>query len=411
MFQATRLRLAIWYTTVTAVLLLIFAGGFYSYVRLTLIDRIDDTIAHVVEVLERSLISQSLNLSTDLGNNLEADHIDMEWFSPKGEMLVSTLPPSINFPLDLSLNTSNINKGRYRTVYPANQEPLRQFTKTVIQNGNLLGYLRVSHPWFEVTKPIKQLLFDLAIGVSVMLAIVGICGWWLSALAIKPLKESYQQLKQFTADVSHELRNPVAVIQTNVQVALADPFSDWQTQQRQLEVIERLTRRLGRLLDDLLFLARHEGGISQVSLQTCDLHESLERVIEEQRIFSTAKEIEISVNSGSENYSVQANPDRLERLLTNLLSNAIAYTPNQGKITISLTRFAQSVQLKIQDSGIGIAKEDLPHIFERFWHRSSYPGSGLGLAIVKAIAEADRTQIKVESTEGKGTSFNLLFNS
>jgi len=409
MFQATRLRLAIWYTTVTAVILLVFASGFYSYVRLTLIDRIDDTIAHVVEVLERSLISQTLNLSADLGNDLEADHIDMEWFNAKGEILMSTLPPGINFPLEI--NSLEVDKGGYRTVYPANQEPLRQFTKTVSQNGNLLGYLRVSHPWFEVTKPINQLLFDLAIGVSVMLGIVGICGWWLSALAIKPVKESYQQLKQFTADVSHELRNPVAVIQTNVQVALADPNPDWQTQQRQLELIERLTRRLGRLLDDLLFLARHEGGISQIILQTCNLYESLERVIEEQRIFATAKEINIILDSEPGEYPIQANPDQLERLLTNLLSNAIAYTPNQGKIIITLTKLtSQSVQLKIQDSGIGIAKEDLAYIFERFWHRSSYPGSGLGLAIVKAIAEAHQAQIKVESTEGKGTSFILRFN-
>jgi two-component system, OmpR family, manganese sensing sensor histidine kinase len=403
MFQATRLRLAIWYTTVTAVLLLVFASGFYSYVRLTLIDRIDDTIAHVVEVLERSLISKTLNLTADLGNDLEADHIDMEWFSDKGVLLMSTLPPGISFPLAIA-------KDRYNTVYPLNQEPLRQFTKSVIKNGSLLGYLRVSHPWFEVTKPINQLLFDLAIGVSVMLIIVALCGWWLSAIAIEPVKESYQQLKQFTADVSHELRNPVAVIQTNVQVALADPNPDWEIQQGQLELIERLTRRLGRLLDDLLFLARHDGGIVQINLQSANLDQLLKRVIEEQRIFANPREIEILVDSDQADHCIQAHPDQIERLVTNLLSNAISYSPDRGKIAITLSRLSSlSVQLKIEDSGIGIATADIPYIFDRFWHRSSQKGSGLGLAIVKAIAEAHHAQIKVESIEGKGTSFILLF--
>ena len=123
-------------------------------------------------------------------------------------------------------------------------------TEPIVINGKLLGYLRISHPWFEVTKPVKQLFLDLAIGTTLMVFVVLLCGWWLAGIAMEPVRESYQRLKQFTADASHELRNPIAVIQTNVQVALADPQPEFQ--RSQLEAIERITRRLGRLIEDLL---------------------------------------------------------------------------------------------------------------------------------------------------------------
>jgi OmpR-family two-component system manganese-sensing sensor histidine kinase len=96
---------------------------------------------------------------------------------------------------------------------------LRQITERVEIGHYVLGYLRVSHPWFEVTKPIRQLLLDLIVGICLMIASVAWIGWFLSGLAIQPVKESYQSLKQFTADASHELRNPIATIQTNVQMA------------------------------------------------------------------------------------------------------------------------------------------------------------------------------------------------
>ncbi|MDX1978394.1 MAG: HAMP domain-containing sensor histidine kinase [Pseudanabaenaceae cyanobacterium bins.68] len=399
MFHTTRLRLAIWYTLVTAVLLLVFGAGFYGYVRLTLIDRIDDTIAHVVEILERSLILPSFNLSTDLGNDLEADHIEVEWFSPQGQLLGSTLPPG--------LTLGEIKPG-YRTVYLTDQESLRQFTKAVTQNQEFLGFLRVSHPWFEVTKPINQLLVDLAIGILVTLVLVGICGWWLSALAIQPIKDAYHQLKQFTADVSHELRNPIAVIQTNVQVALADPSPDWSSQQRQLEVIERLTRRLAKLLDDLLFLARHEGQIAQGEWQPVDLDQILATVIEEQEVFWIPNQIQVITHRDQFPHLVLGYPDQLERLITNLLSNAISFSPAGSEIKISLTANPR-LELQIQDLGAGIDPADLPYIFDRFWHRSGQLGSGLGLAIVKAIADRHQATIKVNSQVGLGTSFLVQF--
>ncbi len=494
MFQTTRRRLAIWYTAVTAVLLLVFATGFYFYVRNTLIDRIDDTLNHVVEVVERTLVIEPLSNPTigdrtksqvniqasfrDSTDAVEDDHIDLEWFSPTGELLWSTLSEPLNIPIhanrmgetvwvdrklrfeggekrDLTaevqseevrdfdrglnanweenlLDSSAQNTNRVSTkpisIRTTQNYSLRQVTQRVEIGRQVLGYLRVSHPWFEVTKPIHQLILDLILGASLTLICVAAIGWLLSGLAMEPVRESYGRLKQFTADASHELRNPIATIQTNVQVALAEPDIDPQ-QHQQLQVIERLTRRLGRLVDDLLFLARQDSGIVQQQWVDVPLDALLIEVIEEQLAIATTQNLSLSLEivdrpNTENNFTVLGDWDQLARLFTNLVSNSVQYTASGGKIQVELQLAAKSkrtspmlnpaLQVKITDTGIGISPEALPHIFDRFYradpartHRSA-AGSGLGLAIAKAIVENHRGQIHIESQLSEGTAITVI---
>jgi OmpR-family two-component system manganese-sensing sensor histidine kinase len=415
-----RRRLALWYAIVTAILLLVFATGFYLYVQTTLIDRIDDTIDHVAEVIERSLIRSNLiDLESDFSRNfsdnakaIDADHIDIDWFAPSGEILWTTN----NQVESLQPREKGILQPVYRTVHLGEVEPLRQMTEPIVINGKLLGYLRISHPWFEVTKPVKQLFLDLAIGTTLMVFVVLLCGWWLAGIAMEPVRESYQRLKQFTADASHELRNPLAVIQTNVQVALAMP--DPLLQRSQLETIERITRRLGRLIEDLLFLARHDGGISNQVRETCNLALILKEVVQEQEAIAIHKQIALNLKLPETNLLVQGDRDHLGRLFTNIISNAIAYTPTTGKVEViaQYLPLPQQIQIQIKDTGIGIPENELAQIFERFYRyqpykgnkstaKSSSSGSGLGLAIAKAIADRHQGKIEVQSKVGEGSSF------
>ncbi|MBD0266356.1 MAG: sensor histidine kinase, partial [Tolypothrix sp. Co-bin9] len=220
MFQATRRRLAIWYTAITAVLLLLFASGVYLYVRSTLIERIDDTLNHVVEIVERSLVVEPINgnveklrvnVESSFRNNadtVEDDHIDLEWFSPTGELLWSTLFEPLNIPIHANLTGETVRVVKAENgTWSDSGLLLRQITQRVEVGRQVLGYLRVSHPWFEVTKPSRQLIFDLALGIGLMVLSVGASGWFLSGKAMEPVRESYQRLKQFTADASHELRS------------------------------------------------------------------------------------------------------------------------------------------------------------------------------------------------------------
>ena len=429
-----RRRLALWYAIVTAILLVVFATGFYLYVQSTLIDRIDDTIDHVAEVIERSLIRSNLiDLESDFSYNfsrnfsanaqaIDADHIDIDWFSPSGDILWTT---NVNTE-SLQQREKGILQPVYRTVHLSEVEPLRQMTEPIVINGKLLGYLRISHPWFEVTKPVKQLFLDLAIGTTLMVFVVLLCGWWLAGIAMEPVRESYQRLKQFTADASHELRNPIAVIQTNVQVALADPQPDLEFQRSQLEAIERITRRLGRLIEDLLFLARHDGGMTNQKRESCNLAQILSEVFEEQQAIAQQKQITLEFPNANQNILISGDRDRLGRLFTNLVSNAIAYTSSGGKVQIiaQITSQAQ-IQVQIKDTGIGIPEAELSQIFERFYRyqpqkssksssRSSNLSSsesGLGLAIAKAIAESHQGKINVESKVGQGTTFTVTLAS
>lgn len=453
MFQATRRRLAIWYTTVTAVLLLLFATGVYLYVRSTLIERIDDTLKHVIEVVERSLIIQPVdksdipyrvNVEASFRDNTDAvedDHIDLEWFSPSGELLWSTLSEPLNIPLHPNQTGE--------TVYLTTDHLLRQVTDRVQVGRHVLGYLRVSHPWFEVTKPIRRLIVDLTTGTLVMIMSTAGIGWFLSGLAMKPVRESYQRLKQFTADASHELRNPIAMIQTNVQVALADPDLESPLQRHQLKVVERLTQRLGRLVNDLLFLARIDSGMVQLQWQPVPLDALLMEVIEEQQLIAAEKGVSLSLHLAEapgeeiagehcavfpafaeDAFTLQGDWDQLARLFTNLVSNALQYTstsperPSEASVQVELQqveRFSNTgarntqslLVVKVRDTGTGIPESALPHLFDRFYRvdparkHDAVAGSGLGLAIAQAIVENHHGHIQVESVLNQGTTITV----
>ncbi|MEM9927588.1 MAG: ATP-binding protein [Cyanobacteria bacterium P01_D01_bin.50] len=463
MFQATRRRLAIWYTAVTAVLLVLFASGVYLYVRSTLIERIDDTLDHVVEVVQRSLVIEAVNSNkAQLRVNVEAsfrdnadtrddDRIDLEWFSSTGKLLWSTLSEPLDIPIHpnpmgetVRVVRGDREMGRDNSFTSYSPILLRQVTERIQVGRQVIGYLRVSHPWFEVTKPSRQLIVDLAFGICLMLVSVAASGWFLAGLAIQPVGESYQRLKQFTADASHELRSPIALIQTNVQVAL-DELKVSQAQganvehyQQQLKVVERLTQRLGKLVNDLLFLARQDSGMNAYRFSSCPLDALLMEVVEEQRLFAAEKKIALSLNL-VDSPQTQTNPELLDdwftfmgsweqlvRLFTNLIGNALRYTEEGGFVSVELARLeianGKSLRVKVTDNGIGIPSEAIPRLFDRFYRvdpaRSHTPGntltkntagSGLGLAICRAIIENHHGLVQVESTIGKGTIVTVNF--
>jgi two-component system, OmpR family, manganese sensing sensor histidine kinase len=473
MFQATRRRLALWYTAVTAILILLFASGFYIYVRSTLIERVDDTLSHVVEVVERSLVIEPtadgliwnidgqptlrVNVEASFRNNItddDDDHIDLEWFDPEGQLRWSTFDAPLNLPLHLPLNP-----GKQGETVPVSErrygEPviLRQLTDRFQQGRQILGYLRVSHPWFEVSRPTRRLLLDLLAWTVLMIVGVGTTGWFLSGLAMEPVRASYQRLKQFTADASHELRNPIAMIQTNVQAALVDPDLE-NCDRPQLLVIERLTRRLGKLVDDLLFLARQDSGMVQPQREPVALDVLLTEVVEEQMISALEKSVELELLFGdarsgdageepfvsdtqadlevrlealpAELFEVMGDRDQLARLFTNLISNAIQYTPPEGQVRIQLAQASEApsrgrvlpvVVVRVEDSGVGIPPEAVELLFERFYRpdpararragADPAMGSGLGLAIARAIVEQHRGQIQVLSPAQGGSVFTV----
>jgi OmpR-family two-component system manganese-sensing sensor histidine kinase len=275
-------------------------------------------------------------------------------------------------------------------------------------------------------------MVDLALGTSLMVGAVGAIGWLLSGIAMAPVRDSYQQLKQFTADASHELRNPIAVIQTNAQVALLDPEPEVAVLQQQFQVVERLTRRLGQLVDDLLFLTRQDSGLLALTPRCIDLDPLLSEVVEEQQVLAREGQIHLQLQSptpravtpgyagewGSSPGLVWGDRDQLTRLFTNLIGNALQYTSAGGQVSLHWQPIRHQgqpwLQVVVQDNGMGIAPEALAHIFDRFYRadparrRRGDQGSGLGLAIARAIVENHGGTIQVQSQLQQGTTVTVL---
>ena len=228
---------------------------------------------------------------------------------------------------------------------------------------------------------------------------------------ITELRRLEQVRKDFVANVSHELRTPITAIKGYVEALRDDPKVDLQQRQRFLEIIETHTDRLNVIITDLLLLSKIESGQIPLQQHPVELVPLLHRTL---GLFShqiNRKQHKVVLNGSGALPPVLGDEERLGQVFSNLLDNAIKYTPDHGAITITLGEENGSVDVHIDDTGIGIPPTDLPRIFERFYRvdkaRSrELGGTGLGLAIVKHLVEAHGGTVTAES-RGKGTRFTV----
>jgi signal transduction histidine kinase len=209
------------------------------------------------------------------------------------------------------------------------------------------------------------------------------------------------------ATVSHDLKNPVGTIFTSASLLLETELPP-DAQRRQIDIIRRTAERMDRLIKDLLDLSRMEA--CRFSVEPGP--ESLRSIIAEARelfaAVAAAKSIELASHPLDEDIIVHADRGRLLQVMSNLIGNAIKFTPEGGAVTVSVAREDGEIRLSVADTGVGIAPEHLPRIFDRFWHSGQGGGSGLGLAIAQAIVEAHSGRIWAESsTDGTRFQFTL----
>lgn len=218
---------------------------------------------------------------------------------------------------------------------------------------------------------------------------------------------------EFVANVSHELKTPVTSLRGFAETLLDGAAEDPEMRKEFLEIIQAESLRLERLIADLLDLSKIESRNMPLNIETIgigELFRSTAKTVEEQM---RKRQLTFQVKM-EEEFPVPVDPDRFQQILLNLLSNAMAYTPAGGEVTLSAGRGETDWWIQVTDTGIGIPEEDLPRIFERFYRvdkaRSRESGgTGLGLAIVKHLVEAHRGEIEVMSQAGKGTEITLTF--
>lgn len=228
---------------------------------------------------------------------------------------------------------------------------------------------------------------------------------------ITELKKLEQMRKDFVANVSHELKTPVTSLKGFVETLLDGAMNDRETAEKFLKILLKESERLQTLIDDLLELSRIEQPQFRLKWQRVDLASLLQEVCLMLKEKAEKKGIEF-VHTVEGDTTVEGDPDRLQQIFLNLMNNAVVYSyPNQ-KVYLSLQAQNDVVRFSVKDSGVGIAKNEIPRIFERFYRvdkarsRNS-GGTGLGLAIVKHLVEAHGGKIDVESIPGKGTTFTI----
>ncbi|MCX7769532.1 MAG: ATP-binding protein [Proteobacteria bacterium] len=224
------------------------------------------------------------------------------------------------------------------------------------------------------------------------------------------LEKSFEQIRQFSADASHELRTPLTIIKGEIEVALRSERTVEEYQDTLVSILEEIDR-MSRIVEDLLLIAKADAKEVIIEKKRIKLNNILNELCEQLSIFAEAKNVELHYDNLPE-VEINADPLRLRQVFTNIIENAIKYNVNNGKVFVSIEEDEHNYIVKVKDTGIGIRKEDIGKIFDRFYRadksrKREIGGAGLGLSICKWIIESHGGYIKVESEYGKGSTFSI----
>src|SRR6266481_6161133 len=230
---------------------------------------------------------------------------------------------------------------------------------------------------------------------------------------ITQLKRLDQVRSDFVANVSHELRTPLSILRGYIETLVDNPQTSRTELARILQVMERHSKRLGLLVDDLLSLAQLESSTTNLEISQVRLPELFDHVLRDWKEKLGEKNLKVMVDLPLDGPLIRADETRLQEVLYNLLENAVKYSRENGEIRLQAARRDSEIVLSVSDDGLGISKDDLPRIFERFYRADKarsreLGGTGLGLAIVKHIAQLHGGRVEAESELGRGTTIRVV---
>ncbi|AHB88074.1 two component signal transduction sytem histidine kinase [Thermosynechococcus sp. NK55a] len=405
MFRPIRWRLLLSNLLTLAVVLGSFAAAvrvaFWQSLRQQLTDRLTalgQGVMANVEIEDRHFkVTDDIDLA-----QLQRQQQALQWFDLRGRLIAQQGINVLALPLDPKA-----------TVQTQVGEPGMQAVTLPILNpdtGQQVGYVRISQSLTAFEDTMRRLDWGLGVGVMVSLAVSGWGILWLTRQAMGPIEASFEQLKQFTADASHELRSPLMAIASNVEVSLKYAEGMRPEDREALMAIGSATQQMTRLVEDLLLLAR---GDRNAPLPTSSVN--LSDLVREQVAFyqpQAASRGLVLTATIAPNLQVRGDREQLGRAFANLLQNAIQYTPAMGHVYVEVRSDRHTVYILVKDTGIGIAAEDLPQIFNRFWRADTARhydegGSGLGLSITQAIVQRHGGTITVSSQLQRGSCFTV----
>ncbi|MEB3312511.1 MAG: two-component system sensor histidine kinase RppB [Cyanobacteriota bacterium] len=320
-----------------------------------------------------------------------------------------------------------LNSASWQTLRAEGGTRYRQFTTILhsVDSSHLhgdgqthpsWGYLQVGRTLAAFDGEVQRIQWVLLFGIPLALGLVAASSWWLSGLAMQPIYRAYEQQQQFTANAAHELRSPLASLLATVEAILRLPPARQQDVSSMLQTVERQGRRLSELVTDLLLLTNLQQNALSRSFKPCCLNDLIADLTEELSELATASDIYLAHHlpdrEPQRRIYVLGNESQLYRLVSNIMANAIQYSPLGGSVLVSLDASEHRAIIAVTDTGIGIPPAQQSHIFERFYRidcdRSRQTGgTGLGLAIAMAIAHSHGGTIQVKSEVGQGSCFSI----
>ncbi len=453
-----RVRLTLWYGTALALILIIFSTVLYVMTARSLRDAVDQSLEETAAAAVRALEERGFLPLVDEGELMsqfpELARIDkfFQIFSPSGTITIRS--PNVKqheMPLSRqALEVAYSGQTLFESAKYPKEPPLRLISVPIVYRGSLLYIIQVGTTMDSVEHTLNRLLLVLLVSMPVALAVSLAGGWFMAGRALRPvdaitlaaqriaegdltqrlaapasadeigrltntfnnmidrLEISFRQIRQFSSDASHELRTPLTVMRGETELALRRPreTEDYKAvMESNLEEIDRMTR----IVDELLFLSRADMGEVKMEHLPVPLDSLIEDVQRQASLLGQERDVQVVLRATTLAV-VSGDELRLRELFLNLADNAIKYSRPGGTVEMALTIEQRQARLSVTDHGIGIAQEDQPQIFDRFYRTDNArahtkKGTGLGLAICSWIAESHHGHIEVQSKIGEGSTF------
>jgi heavy metal sensor kinase len=469
MFDSVRVRLTLWYMGILALLLVTFSAGVYAILWHNFMERADGVLRSVssaiISILEKELSESGLDelAARETVKALNFPEYTIQIFDASGELLAERPSGSHNFMPARDWKSIPQGETRVETIAALNRsgDPRR------------IAIIRVALPPMErqygiiVSRSLTPLLGELAADRRILLIAVplgallaGVAGWFLARKSLAPvlamsrqahrigvenleeclpvanprdelgrlaatfnellsrLNGAFQIQRRFMADASHELRTPISVVRTTASVMLSREHRSEEEYRAAVAIVEAQARRLTRIVEDMLRLARADSGNFVLQPRSFHIDEMLLESVQAAIVLAGQKEIRVAIDDIPE-APFYGDEDLLRQMVLNLLDNAVKYTPEHGEVRVSLERKNVSYLVRVADSGEGIPAEAQPFIFDRFYRvdrgrarseaaglsAAQGAGAGLGLAIARWIAEIHGGTLLLESSGPSGSTF------
>lgn len=456
MYRSIRFKLALWYTIVFAVTFIVISWAIYEYINRTLSDSLDRSIqkeakwiiARLEKHVARGEPDQAVN--EDIFEHASFFPIKeyIEIWDSTGEIYYQS--PNLKFE-DTLANHANLSKDKSSLLTTIKTFRNHDIRLIVEQSSRNIIYLAM--PTESITSAVNQLLKILAWMGPIILVFAATGGALLAKQSfakinqvietaqrinadrlydripehsakdeigkiistfnemISRLEFSFKQMKQFSADASHELKTPLSVMRAQLETALDNKISVGEMRETIARCLDE-TLRMNSIIENLLLLAKGDVGQEIIAKERVDMRQLIVRMYEESVIIASQREISVTLDRLAD-ATIIGDEQRLRQMLLNLIDNAVKYNHNQGEIHIGLSCHNGFARITIADTGIGIPQSEIVRIFDRFYRvdkarQRELGGTGLGLSIAKLIAEAHRGTISATSVPNQGSEFTVF---